>query len=770
MKEALHHNEEIVTQQLAELETIYATAPVGLCFVDTSLRFIRINEHLAAMNGLSVSEHIGRTIKEVLPTMSAELELLYQQVIYSGMPIVNHKIRGSTPAQPGIERVWLVSFRPLKGSGGKVLGVNVMVQEITENQKVLEALRESELQYRTLANNLPALVYRVFPRENHRTFLFNNIAETITGSKLEDLTPGEVCIIDPLILPEDRTRVIAMVKDAVARNEPFQFEYRIRDKEGNIRYLWEQGKPVYTTNGQQLQIDGVIFDITANKQTEQKIREQTALLDVATDAIFVRDLEHRILFWNASAEQLYGWEASEVIGAKATELFSRNIIPQVEEVTLTVINEGKWQGELQMVSKSGKNLVVESHWTLVRDETGQPKSILVVNTDITEKKQLEEQFLRTQRLESLGALASGIAHDFNNILTPILIIAQLLSFKLSNLDEQDRQLLDTLEENCKRGAELVQQILLFGKGVEGKYISLQVKHILQEIEQIAKNTFPKSIEIYTNRPTQDLWLVSANPTQLNQVLLNLCVNARDAMPNGGVLSLKAENRYIDDNYATMNPEAKAGAYVVITISDTGCGIPQEQLERIFEPFFTTKEVGQGTGLGLSTVRRIVKNHSGFIEVHSEVDKGSQFKVYFPATGMEDTEDIFDTEIPRGNGELILIVDDEVFILETTKTLVEQYNYKILTARNGIEAISLYAQHGNEISLVLMDLQMPSMDGLNAMRILQTMNPSIKIIANSGVMSESQFVEVGDIGVKAFLSKPYTVMELLRTIKDVLSGL
>ncbi|MUG99588.1 PAS domain S-box protein [Scytonema sp. UIC 10036] len=759
---------EIVSQQLAELETIYATAPVGLCFVDTNLRFVRINEHLAAINGLSVSDHIGRTIGEVLPDLKSELEPLYQQVIQSGMPIVNHKVHGRTPAQPGIERVWLVSYHPLKESGQRVSGVNVMVQEITENQKALEALRESELQYRNLAKNLPALVYRVFPRENNRMFFFNDTVETITGYKLEGLTPGEVCKIDSLILPEDRTRVIATVKDAVARNQPFQFEYRIRDKAGNIRYLWEQGRPVYTFNGQQLQIDGVIFDITSSKQTEQKIREQAALLDVATDAIFVRDLEHRILFWNAGAERLYGWTASEVIGSEATDILSKEIIPKIEEVTLTVINQGTWQGELQMVTKSGLNIIVESHWTLVRDETGQPKSILVVNTDITEKKQLEEQFLRTQRLESLGVLASGIAHDFNNILTPMLIVAQLLSFKFANLDGQDRQLLSILEENAKRGAELVKQILLFGKGVEGKRISLQVKHILQEIEQITKNTFPKSIEIYTNIPTQNLWLISANPTQLNQVLLNLCVNARDAMPNGGLLSLEAENCCIDDNYATMNPEAKAGSYVVITVSDTGCGMPQEQLKRIFEPFFTTKEVGKGTGLGLSTVKGIVKNHGGFVEVYSEVGQGSQFKVYFPATDGEVIEDISDAGISRGNGELILIADDEVSVLETTKKLVEQYNYNILMAHNGIEAISLYAQHGDEISLVLMDLQMPLMDGFNAMRVLQTMNPSIKIIANSGVLSELQLLEVGDIGIKAFLPKPYTVMQLLKTIKNVLS--
>jgi PAS domain S-box-containing protein len=769
MTEALHHNEETVKQQLAELETIYATAPVGLCFVDTNLRFVRINEHLASINGLPVSEHIGRTIREVLPDMSEELEPLYQQVIQSGLPIVNHKIHGRTSAQPGIERIWLICYHPLLGSDGKVLGVNVMVQEITETQKVLEALRESELQYRTLAQNFPGIVYRVFPEENNRMFFFNDMVEAITGFKSEELTSGQVCCIDPLILPDDRKRVVATVKDAIARNQPFQFEYRIQDKKGNIRYFWEQGKPIQTAESQQLQIDGVIFDITANKQIEQKISEQAALLDIATDAIFVRDLEDRILFWNSSAERLYGWQASEAVGSKATQLFCKDIVAKIEEISLTVIDQGKWQGELQQASKSGSNLIVESHWTLVRDSKGQPTSILVVNTDITEKKQLEAQVLRTQRLESLGTLASGIAHDFNNILTPILIIAQLLPLKFSNLNKQDQQLLNTLEENAKRGAELVKQILLFGKGVEGKRIPLQVKHIVEEIEQIVKNTFPKSIEIHTNITTQNLWSISANPTQINQVLLNLCVNARDAMPNGGILSLDAENQFIDENYARMNLEAKVGSYVVLTVSDTGCGIPKEHLERIFEPFFTTKEPGQGTGLGLASAMGIVKNHSGFMEVYSEVGSGSQFKVFLPATDTMESGEDSDFDIPKGNGEVILIVDDEVCILETTKALVEKYNYQVLTASNGIEAISLYAEKGDEISLVLMDIQMSLMDGLNATRILRKMNPAVKIIANSGIMPKSQFLKSGDTGVKAFLSKPYTIQELLTTMQEVLSA-
>jgi signal transduction histidine kinase len=263
-----------------------------------------------------------------------------------------------------------------------------------------------------------------------------------------------------------------------------------------------------------------------------------------------------------------------------------------------------------------------------------PKSIFTVNTDLTEKKQLSAQCSRTQRLESLGTIASGIAHDLNNVLTPILIIAQLLPLKLPNCDEQNRQLLKILEDNSQQAVDLVKQILSYARGAEGKRVPLQIKYLLKEIEQTAKNTFPKSIEIRTNIPTPDIWMVLADSTQLHQVLMNLCVNARDAMPQGGTLTISAENLFCDQNCAGLNLEAEVGNYVVITVSDTGCGIPQEVLEQIFQPFFTTKDPSQGTGLGLSIVVNIIKSHGGFVKVYSEVGKGSQFQVYLPANDAE----------------------------------------------------------------------------------------------------------------------------------------
>jgi two-component system, cell cycle sensor histidine kinase and response regulator CckA len=501
------------------------------------------------------------------------------------------------------------------------------------------------------------------------------------------------------------------------------------------------------------------------KQTEQKIRQQAALLDIATDAIFVHDLDDPILFWNKAAETLYGWTKAEAIGRTTQELWHEKNEQLLKAAFNHLIQHGSWEGELHQTTKSGKDIIVESRWTLVQNFGNTSQSILVVNTDITEKKQLESQFLRAQRLESIGTLASGIAHDLNNVLAPIMMTAQLLESQMH--DERSRKLLPILIANAKRGASLVNQVLSFTRGLEGERTLLQLKHLIIEIQQIIKETFPKSIELITHIPLH-LWTVSGDATQLHQVLMNLCVNARDAMPNGGKLKITAENLLVDENYAKMNIDAQVGSYVVISVSDTGMGIKPEIVDRIFEPFFTTKETGKGTGLGLSTVIGIIKSHSGFVKVHSQPGNGSQFQVYLPATETTETKKPVEESLPQGNGELILVVDDEPAIREVTKTSLENHNYQAITASDGIEAIALYVDNQDKISLVLTDMVMPSMDGLTTIKTLQKINPHVKIIALSGLATTEKVNAADNAGVKAFLAKPYTAHQLLQTIKAVQS--
>lgn len=513
-------------------------------------------------------------------------------------------------------------------------------------------------------------------------------------------------------------------------------------------------------------------EIYERKQAEQKIREQAsllgeqaALLNITTDAIIVTDFDNQISFWNQGAEHLYGWQATEAIDQNVNQLlYHPELLPQLQTIHKSLAEQDYWQGELQQITKHERTIIVASRWTLMRDHDGQPKSLLIVNTDITDKKQLENQFLRTQRLESLGTLAGGIAHDLNNILTPILSAAQLLQLKRPHADEWNQQMYRTIETNTKRGSALVKQVLQFARGVDGKRTIVLVSNLFSEIEQIVHGTFPKSIE-FSRNIQPELWAVIGDGTHLHQVLMNLIVNARDAMPSGGTLSISAENLLIDEQYTRMNLEANVGPYIVITVADTGSGMSLETLDRIFEPFFTTKEVGQGTGLGLSTVRGIIKSHDGFVTVHSEIGKGTEFKLFLPAVKAMANSLTEDLELPQGKGELILVVDDEDKILETTQISLESYNYKVLTANDGIEAIALYARYQDKISAVLVDMMMPSMDGAITIRTLQKMNPSVKIVAVSGIVGSNKITK--DTTVNKFISKPYTTSELLQTVHEVL---
>ncbi|WP_346291374.1 hybrid sensor histidine kinase/response regulator [Sphaerothrix gracilis] len=501
------------------------------------------------------------------------------------------------------------------------------------------------------------------------------------------------------------------------------------------------------------------------KRAEQKIREQAALLDIATDAILVRDARNQILFWNKGAERLYGWTVEEALEKNSFDLLYDDMSTQAEEAQQKLVVENEWQGELQQITKTGQVIVVESRWTLVRDEEGQPKFILVVSTDITDKKQLETQFYRAQRLESLGTLAGGIAHDLNNMLTPILGIAKLLPHLIPDIDQKTSEFLEILTHSTERGAELVKQVLTFARGIEGQYQMIPVENLISEVNQLIEHTFPKSVEISAS-VADDLWMVTGDTTHLHQVLMNLCVNARDAMPDGGQLSLTAKNVWVEPNLTQGHPEAQAGPHVMITVQDTGTGISPQILDRVFEPFFTTKGAGQGTGLGLSTVIGILKSHKGFIQVASQSGQGTQFKIYLPAVNAEAGQSLVNPQADTGQGQMILVVDDEGPIREITKTILEAYNYRALTACDGIEAIALYRQYGPEISAVLIDLMMPKMGGEAVIRALRQIEPQVQLIATSGLASNEQKEITQDLGVSAFLPKPYTPEALLHALSEL----
>jgi PAS domain S-box-containing protein len=507
-------------------------------------------------------------------------------------------------------------------------------------------------------------------------------------------------------------------------------------------------------------------DITERIRTEAQIAEQASFLDKARDAIIVRDLDGKLLYWNKGAEHIYGWTSQEALGRNVLEILGTDP-KKFEELNGVTINHGEWNGEILHLTKDRREMTVESRCTLICDKEGHPKSVLAINTDITERKKMEAQFLRAQRMESIGTLAGGIAHDLNNILAPIMMSIELL--KETSSDPQSTKILETIEVSALRGADIVRQVLSFARGMEGERIEVQPKHLLKDLESIIKNTFPKDIRLQFSIPN-DTWTILGDPTQVQQILLNLCVNARDAMPHGGILSVGVENCVLDEQYAAMNLQAKPGRYVTISVTDSGTGMPPGVIDKIFDPFFTTKELSKGTGLGLSTVLGIVKSHEGIINVYSEPGKGTTFRVYLPA--MELSSKALEKQVqpvipPRGNGETILVVDDEVSILIITSQTLESFGYRVLTATNGAAAVAVYARHMNEIAMVLTDIAMPIMDGPTTIHALKEINPAVKIIAASGLHANGDPTQASVEGVKHFLTKPYSAATLLKTMRAIL---
>ena len=508
----------------------------------------------------------------------------------------------------------------------------------------------------------------------------------------------------------------------------------------------------------------LLAEIEERKRAEARVREQASLLDIAHDAISVGDLDDRIIYWNRGAERLYGWQANEVIGKSAVELLIRTPAADLATARREMLDRGEWTGTARHVTKDGREVLVETRWTLVRDEAGQPRAKLVVNTDVTERRRLEAQVLRTQRLESIGVLAGGIAHDFNNLLTPMLMAVKLL--REDRPADERSGLLTTLQAGAERGAELVRKLLSFAGGGGGERGPVRVETIVHEVEGIADHTFPKSIRLDVQLAA-GLRPVQADATQLSQVLLNLCVNARDAMPDGGTLTVAVTNVTIGPAESALQPDARPGEYVRLEVADTGVGIAADILDRVFDPFFTTKKAGHGTGLGLSTVLGIVRSHGGFLTVHSRPGAGTRFSVYWPVSRQPAAES--PTPVPTtggshaGDGALVLVVDDEAPILHAARATLEAAGFRVATARDGRAALDLYRQCNGDVTAVVLDVMMPGLDGGATLAELRKLSPACRVLLTSGLrLPDPLATAARDAGV-GFLPKPYTADQLLTAV-------
>jgi PAS domain S-box-containing protein len=747
-----------------EIQDLYDHAPCGYDSIDENGIFLRINETELSWLGYTHAELVGKMRFQDL--LTDESKRIFEREF--PQPRIEGHLKDlelEMVRKDGTILQVLLSSTVVKDKNSSSFVTRTTLYDVTERKQVAEQLRLFSERL-TLATRAASIGVWDWDLRTNQVYWDEKMFEIYELPKRNSMA-YETWL--QTVHPEDLGRVMEFRKSIVADKSHGAIEFRVAKKNSTLRYIQGAEGVVLNEKQEVIRVLGVNIDVTERKKTEHKIEEQANLLGLASDAIIVRGLDEDVQYWNKSAERLYGWTAEEVIGADFTRIAGGDPV-LFEAAKEILLEKGEWSGEVRKTTKAGADVIVASRWTLLLDDPGNPRSILAIDTDITEKKQMEALFLRNQRLESIGQLAGGIAHDLNNILAPILMGAQMLR---QNVHEPDSPfILGTIEANAQRGAEIVKQVVAFARGVEGKRVLLQARYVLAEISGIIRETFPRSIALKIEQQ-QNLWTILGDATQLHQILLNLAVNARDAMPHGGTLILAAENLVLDHAGASFRPDLEPGPHVLFRISDTGTGIPPEIADKIFDPFFSSKAPDKGSGLGLSTVMGIVKSHKGHVEFDSKVGHGTEFRVYLPAElGVPRLAPVKSGQselFPKGSGELILIVDDEEAVRSVTRRILETSGYRTLIATGGTEAVACYVEKRYEISVVLTDLHMPDMGGVEAIGLLQQINPNVKIIVVTGAGSALGAPSAAEMGVQAYIKKPFDVAHLLVTLQSVLGA-
>ncbi len=653
-------------------------------------------------------------------------------------------------------------IRDAENNPSTLIGV---IRDVTERKKAEESLRESQERYRTLVDNLLTGIYL---RVGEDAVFVNERLVQMTGYTEQELLG--MSLFD-IIHPEDR--MIARERAGMRMSgwdSPMRSQYRIVTKNGETRWIElygslinYQGKPA---------ILGNVIDITHAKRAEELLRQSEekyrALFEESKDVVYITTPDGRFLDINPAGLEVFGYSSKDEILKinLARDLYMNPADRKTYQETIARQGYVK-DYEILFKRKDGQPVTVMLTANAVRDASGAIVAYRGIMRDVTERKQLEEQLFQAQKMESIGTLAGGIAHDFNNLLGGILGYASFMKTKMTE-SHSFYKYVDTIERSGMRAAELTSQLLAFARG--GKYNSrpVDLNAIVTETLGIIGRTFDKSIEIdirfYSPLPT-----VEADAGQIQQLLMNLCVNARDAMPCGGKLLIETNVALLTADYAKAHMDAKPGPYVTVSVTDTGVGICKEHMKRIFEPFFTTKEKGKGTGLGLSMVYGVAKNHGGFVRVYSEPGIGTTFKVYLPASGKTQTKEPAKTEAPRGGNELILVVDDEEPIRDLAKDIFESNGYRVMLAEDGAQAVEIYLKHKDEIKLVILDMVMPKLGGRETFLKLKDLNPVVKALLSTGYSQNGKATEILNSGVRGFIQKPYHVNELLSKVRGILDA-
>lgn len=729
--------------------------------LDADWRYTFVNERAAAFFRRPITDILGTSMWESFPTLlGTELEAGMREVMST-------RVAGDFEFRSNIVEATLeVSVFPADDGG-----LAIYFRDISERVEARERLQHEEARFRAVTQTITDVVYD-WDIDRERIWWSPGLTSVLGHPEGDSETEQSFWV--QRLHPDDRDRVLHSVRTAVATKAPgWACQYQFRHADGSYRHVDDRGVMIFGTDGRPQRLVGGVMDVTESRRAAAKLAEQAALLDQARDAIVVCDAADRIQFWNRSAARIYGWDREAVLNGSLPELLYEDQ-EAYRQVVAAVRAKGEWRGRMAQRRADGTSITVEGHWALVEGDVPAglghgSGAVMAINTDITEQLLLEEQLHQAQRLESVGQLTGGIAHDFNNLLTIVLGNADLLLEALIENGEL-QEMAGMIQTAAERAAELTQRLLAFARKQPLDPRSVDVNRLLLGMDRMLRRTLGEQVEIELVRGA-GLWAALVDEGQLENAVLNLCINARDAMPAGGRLTVETSNAHLDEAYAAAHSEVLPGQYVRVSISDTGTGMSRETVQRAFDPFFTTKEVGRGSGLGLSMVYGFVKQSRGHVRIYSELGEGTTVHLYLPRVMGSDGRGGRTAEqgsvTPQGRGEKILLVEDDDLVRDHLEAQLRALGYQVVTARNGPEGLEVLRQFA-DLDLLFTDVVMPGgMSGRDLADAARLLRPDLPVLFTSGY-TENAIVHQGrlDAGVQ-LLNKPYRQQDLARKVRQVL---
>ncbi len=663
-----------------------------------------------------------------------------------------------------------MSSAPVVDADGNVIAAVAIVVDITEQRKAERAVRSTDERLRFVAKATTDVIWDWDLNTN--ALVWNDSVETVFGHKQNQIYPEIQWWYDHLH-PDDRDRVIAGIHGVLDNGgSNWNDQYRYQRADGTYANVIDRGYVARDSIGAPMRMIGAMTDVTERARSVAAIRFQAQLLNAVQQAVVATDPDGIVIFWNKFAENLYGWTAEEAVGQMIEELTPS---PFLRDHGAEIVERGaagqSWTGEFLVQGKSGKAFPALFTTSPVLDERGQALGFVRVSIDLTERRNLEEQFRQSQKMDAVGRLAGGIAHDFNNLLTVIRLNTEII---IEGFDPEDPRSEDVkqIRSAAERASSLTRQLLAFSRKQILQPRVLDMNSVVGTVEPMLRRLIGEDITIASQCSARGY--VVADPGQLEQVLVNLVVNARDAMPQGGLISIETKNVELDDNYTSEHAPVVPGHYVMLAVTDNGVGMNRETREHAFDPFFTTKEAGKGTGLGLATVYGIVKQSGGYVWIYSEPGQGTSVKLYFPevsaaaAFGPSAELQTAARSSKRGS-ETILLVEDEEAVRGLACRILEKQGYRVIPAQHGRDAMDIATKEEGRIDLVLTDVVMPGMNGRGLVERLSGIRPSIKSLYMSGY-TDDDIIRRGFLEPsKSFLQKPFTTEALLQTVRKVLDG-